>query len=228
VVRGDLTDPESLAGVLDGVVGVHLLTTGGDDYATLRTGPELAESMAKAGVRRVTLLWNGYVGPVEEAFADSELEWTRLQPVDFMANTLAWAPDIRAGGEVREPFADVPAGLVDEADVGAVSAAVLVHGGHAGRAYTLTGPRTLSRREQVETIARAIGRPLRLVELTEQEARERWRQAGHGEELVELLASWQGDPPPESTTVSPAVREITGREPHSFAEWAAAHADHFR
>ncbi|WP_440064534.1 NmrA family NAD(P)-binding protein [Streptosporangium sp. OZ121] len=227
VVRGDLTDPGTLGPAFDGVEGVHLLTAGGDDYATLRTGPELAGLAEKVGVRRVALLWNGRVGPVEEAFAASGVEWTRLQPVDFMSNTLAWASAIRAEGEVREPFADVPGGVVDEADVGAVSAAVLVRGGHAGRTYVLTGPQTLSRRQRLAAIAEATGRPLRLVELTEEQARRRWRQAGHGEELIELLTSWQRNPPPESTSVSPAVREITGREPRSFAEWAAEHAAHF-
>ncbi|MGS2641920.1 NmrA family NAD(P)-binding protein [Streptosporangium sp. G12] len=227
VVRGDLTDPGTLGPAFDGVEGVHLLTVGGDDYATLRTGPELARLAERAGVRRVALLWNGQVGPVEEAFAASGVEWTRLQPVDFMGNTLAWASAIRAEGEVREPFADVPGGVVDEADVGAVSAAVLVRGGHAGRTYVLTGPQPLSRRQRLAAIAEATGRPLRLVELTEEQARRRWRQAGHGEELIELLVSWQRDPPPESASVSPAVREITGREPRSFAEWAAEHAAHF-
>ncbi|MEU6721120.1 NAD(P)H-binding protein [Nonomuraea sp. NPDC046802] len=228
VVRGDLTAPETLAAAFDGVVGVHLLTMGGDDYATLRTGPELAELMGKAGVQRVTLLWNGQVGPVEEAFAHSSLEWTRLQPVDFMSNALGWAPAIRAEGEVREPFADVPGGIVDEADVGAVSARVLVDGGHVGRTYALTGPQALSQRQRLDTIAQAIGRPLRLTELTERQARDRWRQAGHSEELIELLVAWQSNPPSESTTISPAVREITGRAPRSFADWVAAHADRFR
>ncbi|MEU8385105.1 NAD(P)H-binding protein, partial [Streptosporangium sp. NPDC048865] len=132
VVRGDLTDPGTLGPAFEGVEGAHLLTAGGDDYATLRTGPELVRLVEEAGVRRVALLWNGHVGPVEEAFAASGVEWTRLQPVDFMANTLAWAPAIRTEGEVREPFADVPGGLVDEADVGAVATTVLVRGGHAG------------------------------------------------------------------------------------------------
>lgn len=227
VVRGDLTDPATLEPAFDGVEGAHLLTMGGDDYATLQTGPALVELAEKAGVRRVTLLWNGQVGPVEEAFASSNLEWTRLQPVDFMSNTLAWAPAIKTAGEVREPFADVPGGIVDEADVAAVAADVLVHGGHASKSHVLTGPQALSQRQRLTTIAEATGRQLHLVELTEEQARERWRQAGHGEELIALLASWQSNPPPESTTISPAVREITGREPRAFAKWAAEHAAHF-
>lgn len=228
VVRGDLTDPGTLRAAFDGVEGVHLLTVGGDDYATLRTGPELVKLAEEAGVRRVVLLWNGQVGPVEEAFAGGRVAWTRLQPVDFMSNTLAWAPQVKAGEEVREPFADVPSGLVDEADVGAVSAEILARGGHAGRAYVLTGPQPLGKRARAEVIAEAAGRPVRFVEIGEEEARAGWRAAGYADELIELLASWQGDPPPESVEVSPVVREITGREPRSFAEWAAAHASLFR
>jgi uncharacterized protein YbjT (DUF2867 family) len=207
---------------------MHLLTVGGDDYATLQTGPELVEPALKAGVRRVTLLWNGQVGPVERAFEGSGLEWTRLQPVDFMGNALGWAESIRANGEVREPFGDVPGAVVHEADVGAVAAAVLVQGGHGGKAYMLTGPEALTPRQRLGILAEAIGRELRFVELTEEQARERWRQAGYGDELIELLAEWQGDPPAESYTVVPTVQEITGRPPRTFAQWAAEHAPHFR
>ncbi|GAA5086748.1 uncharacterized protein YbjT (DUF2867 family) [Thermocatellispora tengchongensis] len=229
-VRGDLTDPSTLEPALEGVVGLHLLTTAGDDYATLETGPEIAELAVKAGVRRVTLLWNGQDGPVERAFeeAGGELEWTRLQPVDFMANALGWAERIRATGEVREPFGDVPGAVVDEADVGAVAAAVLTRGGHGGRAYPITGPEALTPRQRLAVIGEVIGRELRFVELTEEQARERWRRAGYGEELIDLLAKWQGDPPPAAYTVAPTVLELTGRPPRTFREWVTEHAARFR
>ncbi|MBB6348968.1 NmrA family NAD(P)-binding protein [Nonomuraea muscovyensis] len=227
VVAGDLNDPDGLAPALEGVVGLHLLTAGGDDYATLRTGPELAELARRAGVRRVTLLWNGHVGPVERAFEGSGLEWTRLEAVDFMSNTLTWAESVRSEGVVREPFADVPTAVVDEADVGAVAAAVLVRGGHGGRSYSVTGPQALTPRQRLATIAEVTGRELGFVELSEEQARERWRAAGHDEELIEILASWHGSPPAAAFTVVPTVREITGREPGTFAAWAARHAELF-
>jgi uncharacterized protein YbjT (DUF2867 family) len=228
VVEGDLTDPDTVRPALRGVVGAHLLTVGGDDYATLRTGPELATMAADAGVRRVTLLWNGRPGPVEKAFERVAVEWTRLEPMDFMGNTLGWAPAVRAEGRVSEPFGDVPMAVVHEADVGAVAAAVLVRGGHGGQAYTLTGPETYTPRQRLAIIGKVIGRELEFDELTEEQARRRWRQAGYGEELIELLAAWQGHPPPEAYTVSPAVREITGREPRTFEEWVREHAEHFK
>lgn len=228
VVAGDLTDPATLTTAFEGVVGVHLLTVGGDDYATLSTGPEIVALARRAGVRRLAVLWNGRPGPVEEAVRAGPLEWTMLQPVDFMGNTLGWADSIRGAGEVHEPFADVRSALVDEADVGAVAAEVLTGDGHAGRVYTLTGPQALTPRQRLATVAEAVGRDLRFVELTEEQARARWRRAGYDEELVDLLASWQGDPPPVAYTVTDTAARLLGRPPRTFADWARAHAAAFR
>lgn len=219
--------PETLGPALDGVVGIHLLTVGGDDYATLDTGPDLVTLASAAGVRKVAVLWNGQQGPVERAVEDSDLEWTHLRPVDFMSNALAWADPIRRDGLVREPFAGTRSAVVDEADVGAVSAAVLTGEGHAGKAYTLTGPEALTAPERLAAIGVAIGRELRFSELSEHQARERWRQAGHSEELIDLLADWQGRPPPEAYTVTSTVHDLLGRPPRGFADWAREHADAF-
>jgi uncharacterized protein YbjT (DUF2867 family) len=222
VVAGDLTKPSSVP--FDGVVGVHLLTVGGDDYATLGTGPELVDLAVKAGVRRVAVLWNGAPGPVEAAVAASRLDWTVLQPLDFMGNTLHLAPAIRAHGEVAEPFGDVPAAVVDEGDVGAVSAAVLTQDGHAGRTYVLTGPEALTPRQRLAVVAETVGRSLRFVELSEAQARERWRQQGMSAEMADVLASWQGSPHPATDT----VERVLGRPARSFARWVAAHVSHFQ
>ncbi len=128
VVRGDLQDAGSLAAAFAGVTAAHLLTSGGDDYATLTTGPQLAALAERAGVQRVTLLWNGFAGPVEAAFAATPLAWTRLEPGNFMGNARFW--HVEPDGAVREPYPDTPDAPVHEADVGAVAGHVLLHGGH--------------------------------------------------------------------------------------------------
>lgn len=227
VVGGDLTRPETLEPALDGIVGMHLITVGGDDYATLETGPEIVKLATSAGVRRVTVLWNGQHGPVEQAIEDSDLEWTHLRPVDFMSNALGWAASVRTDGLVREPFATTRSAVVDEADVGAVAAAVLSQETHAGKAYTLTGPEALTVPQRVDTIATATGQTIRYVELSEHQARQRWREAGHAEELIDLLAAWQGSPPAHAYTVTSTVEDLLGRPPRSFADWAREHATAF-
>lgn len=225
VVRGDLTAPDTLAPALDGVEGVHLIVHG--DYEVLRTGPQIAELMERAGVRRVSVLWNGSPGPVEEAIAARDLEWTRLEADDFMGNALTWADAIGGEGVVREAYVDVPVAIVHEADVGAVSAAVLTGDGHAGQTYTISGPQPLTIRKRIATLSDVLGRPILLEELSDAQARDQWRAAGHPEELVELLASWHSDPPAAARVVTDVVERVTGRPPRTFAQWAQEHAAAF-
>ncbi|MET9633714.1 NmrA family NAD(P)-binding protein [Lentzea sp. NPDC006480] len=225
VVEGDLTRPETIP--FDGVTGVHLLTSAGDDYAELQTGPELVASAEKAGVERVTVLWSGSRSPLEEAVTASSLEWTVLRPVDFMSNALVWAASVREKGEVREPFSDARSALVHEGDVGAVAAAVLVRGGHGGRTYTLTGPESLTVPQQVAAMSNAVGREIRYVEQTEEEARAEMLAAGRPAEVVEWLLGWKRDMPVEGYTVVPTVQDVLGRPARSFALWAEEHAGRF-
>lgn len=227
VVAGDLTIPSSLDGVFDGVEAAHLLAAVGDDYGPNHAAAEVVAEAERAGVQRVTVLWRGDVGPLEHAVAASRLEWTRLEPPEFMSNSLHWAESIRSEGVVREPYADVLGAVVDEADVAAVAAAILLDGGQAGRVLTPTGPEALTPPQRVAALAAATGREIRFVELTDAQARERWRASGHTEELIELLAGYHSAPPPESYTVSPIVEQVTGRPPRSFAAWAQEHADVF-
>jgi uncharacterized protein YbjT (DUF2867 family) len=122
----------------------------------------------------------------------------------------------------------VPVAVVHEADVGAVAAATLVGEGHAGRTYSITGPQALTPRQRVAVIAGAIGRPVEFVELTEEQARQRWRADGYADELIDLLVAWQSNPPAAASTVADTVERLTGRAPIGFDRWAAEKATAFR
>lgn len=228
VVPGDFGDLDSLAEALAGVAAAHLLAGAGPGNDLNGTRPEdLVALVEKAGVERVTLVWNGTPGPLEEAFAASSVGLTRVEPATLMGNTLVWADDVRAG-VVTEPFVDAAESLVDERDVGAVVSEVLVNGGHEGRRYVLTGREPVSVRQKVATLARALGREIRLVELTEEQARQQWKEAGYDDELVELLVAWQQRPPSEAGRIDPALPTILGRPARTFEDWVADHLDAFR
>ncbi|MFD7089191.1 NAD(P)H-binding protein [Streptomyces sp. NPDC059896] len=228
VVQGDLTDPASLAPALDGVTGLHLITFGGALFAPLETGPEIVELARKAGVRRVTVLFGGEETPLQRAVEASGLDWTVLQPVEFMSNALEWAEAIRTEDTVREPFTGRLSAMVHEADIGAVAAVALTEEGHAGRTYPITGPEVLTLQDKVDALAAARGREITLVELSEETARRRWRAAGQSEDLIDFLIMVYRDTPPEGRTVVGTVEEVTGRPARTFAEWSAEHASVFR
>lgn len=223
VTGGELGEPASLAPALTGVEAVYLFSAG-------RAGGGFAASAVRAGVKRVVVVSGLDDDPadVERPLTDAGLQWTHLRPNAYASNALRhWGDMIRYQGAVRAPYPDAATAPVHEADLAAV-AAIVLRGGHAGRRYSLTGPQSLTFREQVGILARALGRELAFVEETPDQARERMTRYGMpGSIIDELLAMWAataGVP----ATVSPTVEQFTGLSARGFAQWADEHADDFR
>jgi uncharacterized protein YbjT (DUF2867 family) len=139
-----------------------------------------------------------------------------------------WADEIRATGEVHWVYGGAGRSLIHEADIAAVAAKALTEDGHAGRSYDLTGPAVVTQAEQVRLIGTAVGRELRWVELSEEDARARLREMGWPPGFIDGgLAHWKSivtEPEP----VTGEVERLTGTPARSFAQWAREHAGVFR
>jgi uncharacterized protein YbjT (DUF2867 family) len=223
LVAGTHTAPERLDAALDGVSRLHVTVTAG----LAEAGPELVRRAVGAGVRRITVVWGGALGPVEQAVADSGVEWTRLEPQEFMSNTLTWIESVRTEGLVREPY-DFPSALVHEADIGAVAAVALLDDGHAGRAYNLTGPESLTTRERIAILSEAIRRDIAFVRITHEQAVDRLTATGVSQADAEYVIGWYAGSDDASTTVVDTVEQVTGRPARTFKQWAADHAERFQ
>jgi uncharacterized protein YbjT (DUF2867 family) len=230
---GDLNDPGSLAGAIEGVRAAHLLA-GYDGLA------ELLAAMRDAGVQRVTLQSSSSVPSgdttnavaryhilSEQAIRDSGLAWTFIQPNSFMTNALRWLPQLRAGDTVRLPFADVPIATIDPADIAEVAAAALTTDRHEGRSYRVSGPEALLPGEQVAILGRVLGRDLRLEAMSDEDARAEM-SASMPAEYVDAFLSFFVDGTIDESTVLPTVEEVLGRPPRRFEDWAREHAEAFR
>ena len=75
---------------------------------------------------------------------------------------------------VRWPYLSAPTAPIDERDIAAVGVRALTESGHDGMEYVLTGPQSLTQREQILTIGDVIGRTLTVEELSREEARQAW------------------------------------------------------
>lgn len=234
VVAGDFGRPESMIPALRGVERLHLVAIG----ESLTTGRRILELAKAAGVRRIVQL--GHNDPsrddddpmeadhraLHKAIESSGLEWTHIFPGEFMANTRAWVASIRAESVVRAPFGDWTSAMVHEADIAAVAMAALLDDGHAGKTYVPTGPEPVRRRDAVRMIGEAIGREVRFIELTRDEARDYWKDQ-YPEQVIEWFLE-MGRHLDGNAWVSPTVEEVTGRRGRTFAQWANDHADDFR
>ncbi|MFF1478402.1 NAD(P)H-binding protein [Streptomyces sp. NPDC058301] len=234
--QADPARPESLKRCLDGADALYLLIPG--DGEGLDPGAILGTAR-DAGVRRVVLQSSQATATrphspahtrlraFESAVGESGLQWTVLRPSGFASNAYMWAPSVRSGRTVTAPFGDVGLPVIDPADIAAVAAATLRGGTHAGRTYVLTGPAPVSPREQARAIGDALGAPVRFVEQSRAEARELLTRF-MPEPVVESTLGILGEPTPEERRVSPAVEEILGRPPRTFAAWAADNVPAFR
>ncbi|MEV4176681.1 NAD(P)H-binding protein [Nonomuraea sp. NPDC049709] len=231
---GDLNDPESVAGALDGVRGVFLLS--GYDRMD-----ETLAAVARAGVEHVVLLSASAAeaadlgNPISKYHVESEalvresrVPWTILRPRTFMSNTLRWADQIRSGNVVRDTFPDVAVATVDPLDIAAVAAASLLEKGrHDGQVYGLTGPEALRPADRVRILGAALGRELRFEGLTDAEAREQLL-TGMPEAYAEAFLGFFARGELDESVVLPTVEQVTGRPPRTFEEWAAANTEAFR
>jgi uncharacterized protein YbjT (DUF2867 family) len=233
VITGDLNKPATLHQHLDGVHAAFLLS-GYDGLA------ETLANMRSAGVARVVLLSSSgapagdlsnaiarYHILSEQAVRKSGLSWTFLQPNSFMTNAFRWVPQLRAGDAVRAPFADVAISTIDPVDVGEVGALGLLGHELGGQSLRLSGPEALLPAEQVRILGGALGRELRFEVQTNEEARAEM-SAAMPAAYVDAFFSFLVDRTVDETTVWPTVREVLGREPRSFEQWAAANIDALR
>jgi NAD(P)H dehydrogenase (quinone) len=74
-------------------------------------------------------------------------------------------------------------------DCAAVTVAVLTGHGHYGKSYVVTGPILYTQGELAELFSEVSGRPVRLVELSDQEQVERLRADGVPEPFPRLLTN---------------------------------------
>jgi uncharacterized protein YbjT (DUF2867 family) len=236
VVRGDLTDGADLDRCLDCVDVVFLVWTAPPDAAAAAV-----ERIARCA-GRVVLLTSPHKTPhpffqqpnpvrlqhaaLERSIERSGIAWTFLRPGMFAANALLWwAPQIRSGDVVRWPYGDAPTAPVHERDIAAVAVRALLEPGQDGAEYVLTGPESLSQREQVEAIGRVIGRSLRYDEISPEEARRELRApAAVVTMLLDAWAAALGQP----AYVTSEVASITGTPALTFRDWVGENANAFR
>jgi uncharacterized protein YbjT (DUF2867 family) len=146
-----------------------------------------------------------------------------------MSNTLGWARSVREEGVVRGPDGTSRNASVDPRDIADVAVRALTDPeGHAGRAYALTGPAGVTPVEQTEILGELLQRPLKFVELTEDEFL-RGLLARYPEAVAHALVESAGRGRDGAKgQVEPDVAELLGRPGRGYREWAAEHLAEFR
>lgn len=229
LVEGDLTRPESLAAAFAEVDRAFLVCPAGPGMAA--TAGAFAAAARHAGVQHIVAISSETIeieprvalgawhAALERAITATGVATTFLRPNNFASNALRWAPTIRSKSMVFAARADGQSVPIDPWDIAAAAHAALTRPGHEGKVYTLTGPAVMSTRDQVEAIAAELGRPLRVVDVSIEQARAGMIGSGMPAIMADAILELLGQLP----RPTPVVREVTGVEPRSFAQWVRDH-----
>ena len=229
VFHGDLSAPDTVRAAAAGADRIYVFPA-----------PDLTESLKAAageGVRTAVVLSSASVlqdepdvstrmhRAVEDAVTASGLAHTFLRPGAFMSNDFGWAQEIAGAGTVSTAYPDAPQPPIAEQDIAAAAVAALLDPAAVPPRIEMTGPESLTIRQRVAVIASVIGRPIEVVELTPDQARE---QMGRflPAEAVEVILGHLAEASATAPT-APVPTSILGRSPTTYRGWVAGHERKF-
>jgi len=158
----------------------------------------------------------------------SGLKWTVLKPHFFMQNLLMAAGSVQAQGQLYFALGDAKVPMVDVRDVGEAAAAVLADPApHAEKTYTLTGA-AVTLGQVATAIGEAVGKPVGYVPVPVAAAVENITKMGADEygqvALRDYFTAYSGG---WQSTPTTAVKDLTGKDPRTIADFARDHAAAF-
>lgn len=235
-MRIDLVTGEGLDAALDGADAVFLLM--GEAQGQTDAEIRVVEAAKRAGVSRLVKLsvfgaeteaysYARTHRPIERAVQASGIPYTLLRPVNLMQNFLNYYGDsIRNHDAFYVPGGDGYVSQVDARDIARVAAKTLTSDGHEGKAYDLAASELLSYGEAAARLSAVAGRTISYVNVSETDFRQSRIDQGVPAYFVDrLLDLYRFGREAQEPTTSTAIKDVTGRHPITFDQFAYDYAD---
>lgn len=181
----------------------------------------------KAGLDKVVLLsgkGEAEAEACEEIVANSGLNYTLVRASWFNQNFSEGAfLNAVISGKVALPMSEAEIPFVDADDIAEVVAKVLLDDAYNGETITVTGPRKMTFREVVETMAAALGKEIHYQPISIEEFKDGMKADGLPDTYVWLFSylfeEVLGNP--DNQEVSHDVEKVLGREATDFRDYVA-------
>ena len=240
VVIGDLEVPHTLDAAFRGVDKVFLITPPNPNQviqaengiqAARRSGSPFIVRLSADAIRDMP----GALPRVSAQHAETDgmlkasgLPYNLIRPHFFMQNTMMAAQTVASDGVVYMPFKDGKVGAIDVRDIVDVAVKVLTEDGHEGKAYTLTGPESISFHDIAAGLSKVLGREAKYVDVPAEAGLEAMLGVGLPEWLADALGEYfkafsegYGD------FTTPDVEKVTGHPARSYETFARDFAQVF-
>lgn len=238
VVRAaDFNDPASLANSFAGADRVLVISTNELEVQGKRREQQLAAVTAasKAGVAH--LLYTSMPNPepgspvhfapdhydTEQAIKASGIPYTIFRNGWYDENLFMATPQILASGQWYTSAGEGRISYGTRDDLAAAIAAGLASGTNESTTYTLTGPKAYTAAEVAALVTEVTGKPIQVVQLSDEALTEGMKAAGLPENFAKLLVSF------DATTrggglgmVTDSVEKLSGRKSVSLKQFLEA------
>jgi uncharacterized protein YbjT (DUF2867 family) len=169
----------------------------------------------------------------EKMIVGSGIPYTFLRPNAFMQNFVNfYSHIIKEKGILSVPAGDGKVSFVDVRDIAAVAVQVLIgnnDGKYNSKTYDITGPEAISYNDAVNILSEQVGKKISYVDVSKDDAIKAMKDIGLDEWLIDIiLEGYNNLRKGYFSPVTTVVKEITGRKPNSFNEFAKEHAEVFR
>ena len=240
VVVGDLDRPDTLDAAFRGVDKVFLITPPNPNQviqtkngidAAKRTGNPYIVRLSAGAVRGMP----GALPRISAQHAEtdgmleaSSLPYNIIKPHNFMQGTMMAAQTVASEGVIYMAVKDGKIGMIDVRDIVEVAVKVLTEEGHEGKAYTLTGPESISLHDVATGLSKAIGKQVNYANVPLEAARQgmvgmglpEWVADAFGEYMTAFSEGY-GD------FTTPDVENVTGHPARSYETFARDFAQVF-
>jgi uncharacterized protein YbjT (DUF2867 family) len=227
-LKFDWDDPSTYATALKGMDRAYIVyypdlaVPGAKEAIEALTATALREGLEKV----VLLSGKGETEAeaCEEIVAQSGLNYTLVRASWFNQNFSEGAfRDSILAGHVALPMPEAEIPFVDVNDIADVVSEVLLDDSYNGQTITVTGPRKMTFKEVVETMAQATGNAIQYQPISIEEFKEGMKAAGLPDSYVWLFGylfkEVLGNP--DNQQVSADVEKVLGRPAIDFSDFAA-------
>ena len=139
-----------------------------------------------------------------------------------MTNALYWAETIKTERVLRSATGEGKIAFIHPADIADVAVYALTTRDLRREAVVITGPKSLSYAEMADVIGAAIGKRIRYVPVSDDEAS--FGRDAYAEAVTDI---WRAIREERVTTTTDAVQRIIGRAPRPFDQWVAENLKEF-
>ncbi len=235
VRKADFSDPAGLTAALAGVDRLLIISTDAIGEIRIKLQGNAVAAAKAAGVKRIvyTSLPHPEPGSIipmatdhyatEQAIKATGIDYTLLRNSWYMENLLGSLPAALGSGKWFSASGEGLISHVTREDTAKAAAGALIADDAGSRVFTITGPEALTNRQIAAIASDVLGRPIEVVDVSDEQYTAGLKQAGLPAGLPELLTTFEiGQRQGVLSMVTNAVETLWGEKPTSVRDFLSA------